>query len=120
MINSEDPPYRKWVRILVLVGSWKAICQGAYISSYEAESPRVVEWVRVDTKGGKKGPQLNTESLWQNSLVRGLPCDPVVKNPPSNAGDMGSIPGRELRSQTPRGSYTRMPQLGATIPACLN
>ena len=120
MINSEDPPYRKWVRILVLVGSWKAICQRAYISSYEAESPRVVEWVRVDTKGGKKGPQHNTESLWQNSLVRGLPCGPVVKTPPSNAGDMGSIPGRELRSQTPRGSYTRMPKLGATIPECLN
>ena len=76
--------------------------------------------MRVDTKGGKKGPEQNTESLWQDSLVRGLPCDPVVKNSPSTAGDMGSIPGQELRSQMPQGNYTCMCQLGATIPACLN
>ena len=24
---------------------------------------------------------------------RGFPGDPVVKNPPANAGDLGSIPG---------------------------
>ena len=27
-------------------------------------------------------------------MIWGLPGDPVVKNPPSNAGDVGSIPGR--------------------------
>ena len=26
-------------------------------------------------------------------VVGGLPCDPVVKNLPANAGDRGSIPG---------------------------
>ena len=25
--------------------------------------------------------------------ILGLPCGPVVKNPPGNAGDAGSIPG---------------------------
>ena len=29
---------------------------------------------------------------------------PVVKNPPSNAGDTGSIPGWELRSHMPWGN----------------
>ena len=27
-------------------------------------------------------------------VVGGLPCDPVVKNLPANAGDRGSIPGQ--------------------------
>ena len=35
----------------------------------------------------KKSPELHTESrLW------GFPGGSVVKNPPANAGDMGSIP----------------------------
>ena len=29
---------------------------------------------------------------------RGFPGGTVVKNPPSNAGDVGSIPGQETRS----------------------
>ena len=29
---------------------------------------------------------------------------PVVKNPPSNAGDAGSIPGQELRSHMSQGN----------------
>ena len=29
----------------------------------------------------------------QQSFIKGFPGGSVVKNPPSNAGDMGSIPG---------------------------
>ena len=34
----------------------------------------------------------------------GLPLVVVVKNPPSNAGDVGSIPGGVLRSHMPWGN----------------
>ena len=34
----------------------------------------------------------------------GLPGGPVVKNPPSNAGDSGLIPGEEQRCHMPRGN----------------
>ena len=33
--------------------------------------------------------------------IKGFPGDPVVKNPPANAGDMGSSPGPG-RSHMPR------------------
>ena len=36
------------------------------------------------------------------SYIQDLPAGPVVKNPPANAGDMGSIPGLG-RSHMPRG-----------------
>ena len=36
-----------------------------------------------------------------NVLVRDLPGGVVVKNPPSNAGDMVPVPGQGLRSQAP-------------------
>ena len=35
------------------------------------------------------------------------PGGPVVKTSPSNAGDAGSIPGRELRSHMPWGQKTK-------------
>ena len=35
------------------------------------------------------GPQRNAIK----TTMREFPCGPVVKNPPSNAGDVGSIPG---------------------------
>ena len=38
-----------------------------------------------------------------------FPGGPVVKNPPSNAGDMGSIPGGELRSHMPCAVTTEPP-----------
>jgi len=40
----------------------------------------------------------------------GFPGGPVVKNPPANAGDTGSIPGPG-RSHMPRRNYTHCPQL---------
>ena len=42
------------------------------------------------------------------------PCGPVVKNPPYNAGDMGSIPGQgmwELTSHMPGNNYAHELQL---------
>ena len=35
--------------------------------------------------------------------MRELPGGPVIKNPPSNAGDTGLIPGGELKSHMPWG-----------------
>ena len=55
------------------------------------QSPDCKELVRA---GGK---------LASKRLCRGLPGDPVVKNLPANAGEMGSIPGPG-RSHMLRGS----------------
>ena len=38
------------------------------------------------------------------TLIRDFPGGSVVKNPPANARDPGSIPGLELGSHMPRGS----------------
>ena len=43
---------------------------------------------------------------------------PVVKNPPSNAGDSGSIPGQGTRIPHAGGNCAHMPQLEK--PVCLN
>ena len=40
------------------------------------------------------------QQLYEMPLARGFPGGPVVKNPPANAGDKGSIPGAR-RSHTP-------------------
>ena len=40
----------------------------------------------------------------------GFPGGAVVKNPPANAGDTGSIPGPG-RSHMPRSNWARVPQL---------
>ena len=45
----------------------------------------------------------------QNHKV-GFPGGPVVKNPPANAGDTGSIPGPG-RFHMPQGSWAHEPQL---------
>ena len=42
--------------------------------------------------------------------MRGFPGGAVVKNPPANAGNMGSIPGPG-RSHMPRSNEARAPQL---------
>ena len=41
---------------------------------------------------------------------QGFPGGTVVKNPPANAGDMGSSPAPG-RSHMPRSNYARVPQL---------
>ena len=51
------------------------------------------------------------EMSWhQKSDVGDFPSGTVVKNPPANAGDMGSSPGPG-RSHMPRSNQVRAPQL---------
>ena len=52
----------------------------------------------------------NGEGSHQEAARPGSPGDPVVKNPPANAGDMGSIPAPG-RSHMPQSNKARAPQL---------
>jgi len=44
-------------------------------------------------------------------MIGDLPAAPVVKNMPSNAGDVGSIPGRGTKIPHSPGQLNPMPQL---------
>ena len=48
--------------------------------------------------------------MFEKEVYGDFPGGAVVKNPPANAGDMGSIPDLE-RSHMPQGNYARAPQL---------
>ena len=56
--------------------------------------------------------------LIKKYIFRNFPGGPVVKNPPSNAGDAGSIPGRGAKIPHAAGQLTRAPQL--LIPRTLD
>ena len=45
-----------------------------------------------------------------------FPGGPVVKNPPGNAGEVGSILGGELRSHMPQGNWLYAPQWRSCVP----
>ena len=49
---------------------------------------------------------------------RDFPGGPVVKNPPSNAGDTASIPGQETKIPHAVGQLS--PRATTTEPGCLN
>ena len=49
---------------------------------------------------------------------RDFPGGPVVKNPPSNAGDTGSIPGQ--RTKIPHAAGQLRLSAAATEPTCCN
>ena len=49
-------------------------------------------------------------------IVRDFPGGPVVKNPPSNAGDMGSIPG--WGTKIPHAPGQLSPHTTTTEPMC--
>ena len=55
-------------------------------------------------------------------LTRDFPCGPVVKNLPTNAGDMGSIPGwgtkisHAMGQLSPCASTSEPTFLGARVP----
>ena len=55
------------------------------IRNRNSATPLVIQWLRLCILIAK-GP---------HSIPGGLPGDSVVKNPPVNAGDVGSIPGSE-------------------------
>ena len=52
----------------------------------------------------------NSHPEYIKNSIRDFPGGPVVKNPPCNSGDTGSIPGQE----------TKIPHARATKPACRN
>ena len=49
---------------------------------------------------------------------RDFPSGPVIKNPPSNTGDMGSIPGQ--RTKIPHAMGQLSPRTATTEPSHLN
>ena len=53
--------------------------------------------------GGGHGVGLEKDFLKKKQKVEGFPGGPVVRNPPANPGDTGSIRDPE-RSHVPRGS----------------
>ena len=57
----------------------------------------------------KKDKGIRISPLWD------FPGGPVVKNPPSNAGDAGSIPGRGTKS--PHAVWQLSPRAATTEPA---
>ena len=58
---------------------------------------------------GVASGKVGLRSRVKNELV-GFPGGAVVENPPANAGDTGSSPGRG-RSNMPQSSWAREPQL---------
>ena len=69
---------------------------------------------------------INGSFFLQKEVYRDFPGGPVVKNPPSNAGDAGSIPGQETKilhsagqrspctvTTEPTHSIDHVPQLGS-------
>ena len=68
---------------------------------------------RERTKNLVSGALFKLPSIFENpdlNKSRDFPGGAVVKNPPANAGDMGSSPGPG-RSHMPRSNYARAPQL---------
>ena len=51
--------------------------------------------------------------------VRDFPAGPLVKNLPSNAGDMGLIPGWGIRSHMSLGNKAGVPELERTLCAAM-
>ena len=56
--------------------------------------------------------------FFKKSIYRDFPGGPVVKNPPSNAGDAGSIPGRGTKIPCAAGQLS--PRAATTGPAHRN
>ena len=54
----------------------------------------------------------------KKKLLQDFPGGPVVKNPPANAGDTGSIPGQE--SKVPQATRHLGPLTTATEPVLCN
>ena len=66
---------------------------------------RTLKWSALNIYLFKAGTE------WDRSnLLLGFPGGAVIKNPPANAGDTGSIPGQE-RSHMPQSNKTCVPQL---------
>ena len=53
----------------------------------------IVEHQKIKTNYKKETFQVNDFSTFPCMLMKGFPSGTVIKNPPANAGDLGSIPG---------------------------
>ena len=63
------------------------------------------------------------ESFYDNLkyyYLRDFPGGPVVKNPPSSAGDTGSIPGQGTKIPRARGQLSPRAATRERKPACHN
>ena len=59
---------------------------------------------------------MNSTEMIKKEGKRDFPGGPVVKNPPSNAGDTGSIPGQ--RTKIPHASGQLSPPAATSEPVC--
>ena len=77
------------------------------VTEYEREWRKTLETPCSSSSGHREAYLFK---LSKNLQRRGLPGGSVVKNPPANAGDMGSVPSLG-RSHVPWSSWARVPQL---------
>ena len=56
---------------------------------------------RAPAEGQPKIKECISEMTLKSFIWEDFPGAPVVKNPPSNAGDVGSVPVGDLRSHIP-------------------
>ena len=75
-----------------------------WIQQEYLEREEMVQKGREKAEGGK-----DERSIFKMG-ARGFPGGTVVKNPPANAGDMGSSPG-PVRSHMPQSNEAHVPQL---------
>ena len=57
-----------------------------------------------------------SKCCWKNGADRDFPGGQVVKDPPSNAGDVDSVPGQETK--IPHAAGQLSPHAATTEPAC--
>ena len=72
-------------------------------------------WALDKCHGTKRAMSGRQKVKNQKRLSKDFPGDPVVKNLPANAGDMGSIPGLG-RFHVPRGNQAHVSQLLSPCP----
>ena len=90
------------------------------LACYEQESHRSTEqtikwstWVHWNSGPCSPFSNINKIKIWEtvkNQIMRDFPGGPVVKNPPANAGDTGSIPGPG-RFHMPLSNWARAPHV---------
>ena len=84
---------------------------------------KILKAAREKQRVNEKGTPIKLISLQKHYRPGDFPGGPVVKNPPSNAGDMGSVPGRGTNIPHAAGQlspFATLPSLHASMrePAC--
>ena len=70
---------------------------------YPLQSSGLENFMDCTVHGVTKSQTQLSDFHFRSHLVD-FPGGPVAKNPPASAGDVGSIPGRELRFHMPQGN----------------